>query len=174
MAKAKTKTKRATKHKATSRRKMSATLTLTQKTIDELAAIVGQGNFRYVARGKLGIPEGTFKSWLSRGRLDLRESEAGKGRSNSLQAKLVQALDRAESIVHAKVIENIMALDASDPRNVKIQLEFLFRRYTKLYSRNPNAHDDESGSTFPATVVNPLEALADKLAPFMDGRNAGA
>ena len=84
----------------------------------------------------------------------------------SLQAKLVMALDKAENDVHSKIIRNVMKLDRTDPRSVKLQLEYAYRRYGKLYSKNPNAHDDDTGET---VKVDPLEALAEKLSPYMEG-----
>lgn len=176
MAKTKTKTKKKAKPRVPSRAKtkprskakpkkkkkrVSSSLTLTQEIIDKAAAVVQLGNFRYVARGTLGIPEGTWKSWLAHGRRDLLE-----GDGDSLQAKLVMALDKSENIIHAKIIENVMALDVTNPAAMKLQLDYLYRRHGKLYSKNPNAHDDDSGET--VKIVDPLAALAEKLDPFCD------
>lgn len=177
MADKKTKTKavakKASRAKTPSRRvakakrkhkKPSSLLKLTQETIDGLAEIVGRGNFRYVARGKMGVCEGTFNSWLSRGRRDLLENDHGD--EMSLEAKLVMALDKAENEVHATIIHNVMSLDPASPAAVKLQLEYLYRRHGKLYSKNPNAHDDDTGETF--KVSDPLEELAEKLAPYIE------
>jgi hypothetical protein len=132
---------------------------LDDKTIDELARIVGLGNFRYVARQQLGIPEGTFKTWLSRGRADIRDDIL-----DTPQARLVIALDKAEGDVHASIVRNVMTADPTDPRVLKIQTDYLYRRHGKLYSRNLNAHDDDTGETH---QVNPLDLLAEKLKPFL-------
>lgn len=159
-AKAKPKARAKAKPKAKPKPKQSSRLKLTQEIIDNAAEIVGRGNFRYVARGKLGIPEGTWCSWMTHGRKNLREVEGGSGRALSLQAKLVMALDKAENDVHARIIEDVLTSD-----NLKLKVEYLYRRYGKLYSKNPNAHDDDTGET---VKVDPLELLAEKLAPYME------
>ncbi len=164
MAKKKTKTTAEAKDPSRAktdpgRKVITRPLKITQEIIDQAAAIVRRGNFRYVARGQLGISEGTWKTWLSYGRRDLRESEEGKTEM-SLQAKFVVALDKAENIVHDELIRDILASD-----NDKLKLEYLCRRYPKLYSKNINAHDDDTGET---VRVDPLELLAEKLKPFID------
>lgn len=136
-----------------------ARLTLTQEIIDDLAAIVRKGNFRYVARGKLGIPRGTFESWISSGKREHREVQIGKRKNVTLKMRLVTALDIAENDVHAKIIEDVLESD-----NLKLKMDYLYRRYGKLYAKNPNAHDDETGET---VKIDPLELLADKLRTFI-------
>lgn len=135
-------------------------LSLTQEIIDKLAVIVAKGNFRYVARGQLGIPEGTFKSWISSGKRELKEFQSGKRKNVTLKMKLVTALDIAESQIHGKIISNVMESD-----NLKLQMEYLYRRYGKLYAKTPNAHDDETGET---VKIDPLEILASKLRTFVE------
>lgn len=142
-------------------------LKLTQEIIDGLTEIVAQGNFRYVARGKMGIPHGTFNSWLQRGRQHILDYEKdGKWKDLSMQAKLVQALDKAENDNHAKIISNVMGLDPTNPMAVKLQLDYLYRRHGQLYRKGRTAIDDETGETI--KIVDPFEALAEKLAPYID------
>lgn len=142
-------------------------LNLTQEIIDGLTEIVAQGNFRYVARGKMGIPEGTFKSWLQRGRQHILDHEKdGTWKDLSMQAKLVMALDQAENDIHARIIENVMTLDGKNPACVKLQLDYLYRRHGQLYRKGRTAIDDETGEKI--KVVDPFEALAEKLAPYID------
>ena len=156
-----TKKTKSTKKKTTKKKvyKGGTRLTLTQELVDQLAEIVGKGNFRYVARGRCGIPEKTFENWLSRGRKELRELQAGRRKSVTLKADLVMALDKAENEIHSQIIEDVLASD-----NLKIKVEYLYRRYGKLYSKNPNAHDDDTGET---VSVDPLELLAEKLGQFL-------
>ncbi len=168
MAKKKTKTKAKAKDPSRAqadpgRKAITKPLKLTQEIIDQAASIVRMGNFRYVARGRLGISEGTWKTWLSYGRRDLRESENGESEM-SLQAKFVVALDRAENEALSEIIRDVMLL-GSDPASVKIKLEYAYRRHGKLFSRTANGIDDETGET---VRVDPLELLAEKLKPFID------
>lgn len=135
------------------------TISLTQETIDELTAIVRKGNFQYVARGRLGISVGTFNSWKARGRKHLQEFEAGTLDLMTIQAKLVVAIDKAENEAHATLLQDVL-----DSDNTKVKMDFLRRRYGKLYSMNPNAHDDDTGED---VKVDPLVLLADKLKHFI-------
>ena len=135
------------------------TLTLTQETIDKLAATVRRGNFRYVARGRLGIPEGTFKSWTAKGRRDLKDLQSGKKKKETMQARLVTALEIAESEAHSELMQDVLESD-----NVKVKADFMYRRYGKLYSRSLTSHDDETGET---TKVDPMEVLAETLKAFI-------
>ena len=135
-------------------------LSLTQEILDEIVACVGKGNFRYVARGKAGIMEATFKSWLSRGRTELREYDSGKRDELTLKAELVVALDIAENEVHARIIEDVLASDET-----KLKMDYLRRRYPKLYSSNGTAIDDETGEE---VKIDPLQLLAEKLSAFIE------
>jgi hypothetical protein len=156
MAKAKTKKKKPAREKLP----RFSSLELTQEVIDKLAATVARGNFRYVARGRAGIPEGTFKSWLATGRKELREIESGKRKEETLRSKLVMALDKAESDVHSRIVEDVLESD-----NLKLKMDYLYRRYGKLYSKNPNSHDDDTGET---VKIDALELLAEKLSTFIE------
>jgi hypothetical protein len=153
MAKAKTtaKKKRARKERSDTK--------LTEELIEKAAKIVGQGNFRYVARGRLGIPEGTWISWLHRGKREWREYERGERDEITLKMKLERALDRAECVVHSAIIEDVLASD-----NHKLRMEYLYRRYGKLYSKNPNAVDDDTGEEY---KVDPNQVLNERLGAFL-------
>ena len=135
---------------------MSGPLTLTDRVIEEAAAIVGAGNFRYVAFQRLGIPVATFQAWIRKGLKDRRDG------SDSKQADLVRALDMAEGECHAQLLQDVLSAD--DPR---LKMDFLRARYNKLYSNNPNAHlDDETGEMIKREAA---EILAEKLSRFLDG-----
>jgi len=135
-------------------------LTLTPKIIEEAARIVGKGNFRYVARGRLGIPQETWKSWLYRGRTEWREYTRGDREKITLKMELVKALDQAECRNHSDIIEDVM----SDETPIKIKMEYLYRRYGKLYSKSPNAVDDDTGED---VKVDPNQVLIEKLSAFL-------
>lgn len=153
---------KATKKKAKRKtRTQDCRLSLTQDIIDQTAKIVSDGNFRTVARGKLGIPQSTWESWIDRGRKEIREYAGGNRTNLTLKAKLVQALDKAESDNHATIIENVMTTD-----NLKLKMDYLFRRYPRLYAHPTKAIDDETGET---VEVDPLQLLADKLGKFIEG-----
>jgi len=135
---------------------MSGPLTLTDRVIEEAAAIVGAGNFRYVAFQRLGIPVATFQAWIRKGLKARREGV------DNIQAKLVRALDMAEGECHAQLLQDVLSAD--DPR---LKMDFLRARYNKLYSNNPNAHlDDETGEMIKREAA---EILAEKLSRFLDG-----
>lgn len=138
-------------------------LSLTRAMVDEAAAIVAKGNFRYVARGRMGVCSSTWNRWMERGREELREYTAGRKPKSklTLKAELVMALDKAEQVVHSQIIEDVLESD-----NLKLKTEYLYRRFSKLYSKNPNAHDDETGETY---KVDPMELLLEKLQPFCRG-----
>ena len=105
------------------------TLTLTQETIDKLAATVRRGNFRYVARGRLGIPEGTFKSWTAKGRRDLKDLQSGKKKKETMQARLVTALEIAESEAHSELMQDVLESD-----NVKVKADFSWLKWDPRFA----------------------------------------
>ncbi len=134
-------------------------LTLTQEILEEIVGCVALGNFRYVARGRAGVSESSFKSWLSRGRAELRELEEGKRDDLTLKADLVVALDQAENEVHSKIVEDVLGSNDN-----KLKLDYLYRRYSKLYAKNSHAVDDYTGET---VKIDPFELLAEKLTAFI-------
>lgn len=119
------------------------TCKLSQKIIDEMCAIVRKGNFRTVARQRLGISTSTYDDWVQSGKRQIREVERGERKNLLLQGKLVLALDEAEGIVHGQMVEDIL-----EHGSIQARQWYLVRRFNKLYSLNPNAHiDDETGRT---------------------------
>lgn len=114
---------------------------LTAKLVEDICAVVRKGNFRYVALQRLGISRHTYDQWMTVGRKQIRDYEAGRRRNILMQGKLVLALDEAEGVVHGQMVEDIL-----EHGSIQARQWFLERRFNKLYSRNPNAHiDDESG-----------------------------
>ena len=79
-------------------------LSLTMETIEAMADIVRDGNFRYVAAGRLGIPKDTLASWLQRGRGELADYAAGILEDLTLKAHLVTELEKAEAECHVVLI----------------------------------------------------------------------
>ena len=159
-------TKKKVTKKKTTRKKRGPSLkqnprcTLTQKIIDDFAAIVEKGNFRTTARQRLGISVFVYDRWIQAGHKQIRDHETGKRPNILLQGKLVKALDAAEGYVHGKMIEDIL-----DSGSIQARQWYLEKRFNKLYSKNPNAHlDDESGQTI-TTDIN--EVLAEKLATLL-------
>ena len=129
---------------------------LTQKTIDEFAKIVGRGNFRQTARQRLGISVATYDEWIRAGKKQIRDVEKGKRKQILLQGRLCLALDSAEGFVHGKMVEDIL-----ESESIPARQWYLERRFSKQYSRNPNAHiDDETGQEL---KIDAAELLLDKL-----------
>ncbi len=110
---------------------------LDERLIARVVAEVQKGNFRYIAFGRFGVPKTTWSDWLKRGNKELRERNIG---DLSKYARLVQELASADSYVHSRCVQDILASD--DPR---VKMEFLRRKYGKLYSMSPSAVDDETG-----------------------------
>lgn len=136
-------------------------LTLNEKVIDRLVEIVRRGNFRKTAADELGIPPGTFNSWLQRGKRELRDYAAGRLDELTLKARLIQELARAESRAHADILRDVV-----NSEDVRAKMWFLERRYNKQYSKNPNAHiDDETGEQ---SKVDALQLLAEALAQISE------
>ncbi len=131
---------------------------LTEELIEALADIVRAGNFRYIASQRMGVPITTFRQWLVRGR---KERAAGK---ETLQVKLLIALDKAEAECHQTLLQDV--LSAEGPGAERLKMDFLKARYNKLYSKNPNAHLDDG--TMEETKVDALELIADRLRTLME------
>lgn len=140
-------------------------LQLTESIVFELAEIVQEGNFRHVAAASIGIQPSTLYSWLRRGKNELKDFLEGKRKNQTLKARLVVELERAEAECHGKLVKDVVTSD--DP---KLKLQFLRLRYNKLYNNNPNASvDDESGEE---SVLSGAEVLAAKLAHFIPKEGA--
>jgi len=138
-----------------------AKVPLTEEVIEQLCSIVANGNFRYIARQDVGIPEDTFRAWVKAGRKEIRDYFAGKAEAVTLRAVLVQRLEQVESKVHQDIIRDVLLSE-----NVNAKIWYLERRWNKLYSKNPNTQiDDESGEEI---KVDPLELLRDKLKGLLD------
>lgn len=137
------------------------TVALTEDLIKRACEIVGRGNFRTTAMQMLGVPRHAWSSWINRGRKEIRDFLDGKIEQVSMQAVLVQSLEKAESEVHSDIIRDVLLSD-----DIKAKLWYLERRYNKLYSRNPNAHvDDESGEDSP---IDPVAMLAERLEELLN------
>jgi len=135
-------------------------LTLTREIIDQACELARKGNFRQTIYKRLGISRGTWDAWLTRGRADIRDREAGKIKELGLKACLVLELDKAESEVCTQIHEDIMTSD--DPA---LKFKFLRVRYPKMYSGISTTFvDDESGSEEKTPGV---DLLAQKLASFL-------
>lgn len=145
------------KKKGTLSNKQHPSCKLTAQVIKEFAAEVERGNFRQVARQRLGIPVWTYNSWIAAGKKQLTEYTQGKRKKLLLQGQFVLALDRAEGYVHGQMVEDIL-----EHGSIQARQWYLERRFNKLYSRNPNAHvDDETGEEH---KVDGATVLAEKLA----------
>jgi hypothetical protein len=139
-------------------------LSLTEEMIDAVVEIVRAGNFRYIAFQQIGVTQWTFQKWLSRGTLELKRLAEGELDEDqlTLKAHLVRRLGQAEAECHRALLRDVLAVD--DPR---IKLEFLSRRYKKLYTKQlaGMAHDDETGEDVKREGA---AILAEKLARFLD------
>jgi len=132
------------------------TCKLSTKIIEDFVAIVEKGNFRSVARQRLGISVSTYDKWISTGRKQIRDFESGRRKHLLLQGKFVLALDEAEGRVHGQMVEDIL-----DKGSIQARQWYLERRFNKLYSRNPAAHiDDETGKE---VQVDAAALLAERL-----------
>jgi len=136
-------------------------LTLTEETIRKAAEIVARGNFRDTARSMLEIPEGTWEAWLNRGRREWREYSRGDREKKTLKMQLVTALDKAEGQGLDQFSRDM--LDPSVP--MKTRAEFMYRRHSRLFSKNPNALDDRTGTEH---KVDAKALLAEKLSVFLE------
>lgn len=135
-------------------------LSLTESTLFELADIVGEGNFRHVAAGKLGIAPNTLHGWVRRGKAHLEDHRSGKRKELTLQARLVVELEKAESDCHATLVKDILKTG-----NPELKLKFLKLRYNKLYNNNPNAVDDSTGEEVARSAA---DLLIEKLSTFLE------
>jgi hypothetical protein len=144
------------------RKKAYVNLTLTEDILQEAVKIVRQGNFRYVAAARVGVPFNTWNGWIKRGRNELKDYANGIGDEElTIKARLILELDRVEAECHAQILEDVANSD-----NVTAKMWFLQRRYNKLYSKNPNAHlDDETGEMVHRTAS---DILAEKLLQFLE------
>ena len=80
--------------------KQHINLSLTEDIIREACEIVGAGNFRYVAAGRLGIPLKTWNSWVKRGKNELEDYRSGNREELTLKAQFVTELEQAEARCH--------------------------------------------------------------------------
>jgi len=134
--------------------------TLTQTIIDEACEYAALGNFRRTIYQGLGIPRGTWESWLVRGRRDIEDFTSGKIKNLGMKGKFVIALERAESEAVTSIHKNIM--ESEDPA---LQLKFLKLRHPKMYSGISNSYvDDETGEEVETSAG---DLLAQKLASFL-------
>jgi uncharacterized protein (DUF2384 family) len=114
-----------------------------------------------MAAAKMGIPIQTFNGWSVRGKKELRDHAAGRRKTLTIKADLVQARDAAEARCHEKILLDVVTSDS-----IQAKQWFLERRWNKLYSRNPNARiDDETGAE---VKVDALDLLAEKLRGLME------
>lgn len=139
-------------------------LTLTEETIAKAADIVARGNFRDTARSILGIPEGTWETWINRGRSEAREFSRGERKVETLKMKFVKELDRAEGQGLDQFSRDM--LDPAVP--MKTRAEFMYRRHSRLFSKNPKALDDRTGQEY---ETDPKQLLAEKLAVFLESED---
>lgn len=133
---------------------------LTPALIAKLAEIVGDGNFRLVASQACGIARGTWHKWITTGNRDLKKLETGQIKEPTIHSKLILALEKAEADAHITLVQDVLLCGDS-----KLKLDFLRRRYTKLYSMNPNAVVDDE--TAEVEKVNGAEILAGRLAQLL-------
>lgn len=137
---------------------------LTMHMVRQLCEIVGRGNFRTTAREKLSIPLETWKKWLRFGRIEHEELVAGTRFQKDLSPPyyLYVGLKAAENEAHDTVLTNVVNCDSP-----AVQLEFLKRRWPKLYNNVNNvAIDDETQEEVKidatAMLLEKLSALIDK------------
>ena len=163
MAKKKPSKKKASKKKATKKGVPGRPSTITKPMIKKVCEIVSRGNFRKTAFGMLGIESETWKSWIKRGRAELKEVREGKREKDrvNLQGHLVTALIKAEATLHDKLLVNV--LKKGDP---ELQFKFMRYRWNREYNNNPNSHfDDESGTE---TKIDPHALVAQRLKDLME------
>lgn len=136
---------------------------LTMELIDKLAAIVGVGNFRYVAAQSEGVSANTLRYWVQLGKKELAEFDDGKRKQSevTLRGILVSKLGISESKFHISAVKRLTGPDA-DP---KLVWEFLKKRYGKTYSGMPGGIDDDTGEE---TKLDPLALVAERLKELMD------
>lgn len=137
-----------------------ANLTLTESMVHEMAETVAKGNFRHVAAALVGVPANTLHSWTKRGREELADFHAGKRKDRTVKAVLVVELDKAEAVVHGKLVADVVT-----DGDAALKLKFLQLRYNKLWNKNPNAVDDATGEE---TRQSGADILAEKLAGFIE------
>lgn len=134
--------------------------TLTQTIIDLACESARLGNFRRTIYLGLGIPRGTWESWIVRGRRDIEDFAEGKIKNLGMKGKFVLALERAEANAITSIHKNIM--ESEDPA---LQLKFLKLRHPKMYSGISNSYvDDETGEEVETSAG---DLLAQKLASFL-------
>ncbi len=140
-------------------------LQLDDAMIEAVVSIVKRGNFRRIAFMRVGVQPSTYRSWLSRGQLEINRVNDGEIGLEHLTPKgrLVLALEKAESELHDNVITDV--LEYEGPGAAKVKLDFLSRRFPKLHQRGARSIDDETGEDVHRDVA---ELLADKLANFLD------
>lgn len=136
---------------------------LNSEVIEAICHVIRLGNFRYVARQSLGIPSYYFSQWIKKGNVERDAIFAGKiaPEDATVYYWLVSSMDKAEASVHAKLVFDVAY--CSDP---KVKLDFMRRRWGKLYNNNSNVSvDDETGEEVEIDVAT---LLREKLAAFVD------
>jgi hypothetical protein len=107
----------AKKKKTTSKKKKgkwvkgaTITLTLNSNMIEEAAEMANKGLFARQIAAALGVPHNTYKSWLERGREELRQYVDGGRKKNQLTLKstLVLAVEKADALMCLDVHESIL------------------------------------------------------------------
>lgn len=132
---------------------------LTSDMVERFCDEIRKGNYLEVAAHRLGFTKGQMYKWRHRGRKELEELEKGERESVTLCAVLTAEADRASADLHDALIQDVLACD--DP---KLKFEFMRRRWSKIYSGNPNAVEDpDTGETqqvdVAAMLLEKLSAL---------------
>lgn len=128
---------------------------LTEGVLKQFVEEVRRGNFRTVARQRLGISQSTYDQWMRTGRKQIREYHQGKRSKLLLQGRLVIELDRAEGYIHGQMVQDIL-----EQGSIHARMWYLERRFRKLYNPHAIATDDETGKEI---EVDASSLLADKL-----------
>lgn len=134
---------------------------LTEELVHEFAEQIRRGNFMFVAASRLGFTKSQIYNWRNRGAKEIEQLEQGKIETVTLCAVFTAEADRASGDLHDRLIVDVLSCD--DP---KVKLEFLKRRWAKIYSANPNASEDpDTGETSDIDVAG---MIAEKLAALRD------
>lgn len=129
---------------------------LSHRLIDALCRTVERGNFRYVACQRAGVSWRRYTYWMELAAKERRQRDDGKLKGKpSMYVHLLERLEQSEGEVHAQCVEDV--LDSDDAR---LKMEYLKLRFSKLYSKNPNSVDDETGRE---TKIDARELLRERL-----------
>lgn len=113
----------------------------TQKEIELAVLTVGAGNYRDVARQRLGVSIRLWQHWLKEGKSEIEHKEEGKIKRLSAFGDFAQRIEIAEGTFHSSAVTDVAGSDDD-----RVKLEFLKCRFHKHYNKNPNAIiDDETG-----------------------------